>query len=66
MSQPDLHLNKFNPINKYPRVISKTWVHGLTDLGLLKYFIFFNTSNKTGIILFSDQSPPPITTCNVY
>ena len=47
----------------YPRITSSTCCHGLVDSGfLILTFSFFDQDLiQSVIILFGDQSPPPIT-----
>ena len=46
----------------YPYNGSNTCCHGLTDWGFLKsnFFLLSRLRKKSGIILFSEKSPPPI------
>ena len=48
---------------KYPLTASNTCCHGRVDFGFLMItFLFLDQDLKqSGINLFSDQSPPPIT-----
>ena len=48
---------------KYPKTASNTCCQGLVALGLLINIFFFDIQHliQSGINLFLDQSPPPIT-----
>ena len=47
----------------YPDITSKTCCQGLVEFGFLIFNILFcdHFVTQSGIILFGDQSPPPIT-----
>ena len=60
---PFKDLSKYNlDLIDYP-LMGKTCCHGLVDSGFLKITgLFFDQAlTQSGTILFSDQSPPPIT-----